>query len=282
VGNFLKVLAFSVLVIGFFAGFANFGIPQIKPAPPPAEEQIDVGAMGIEDLIALGERIFNGKGTCTLCHNAVGGRAPLLDNVAVVAAERLADPRYQGQARSAEEYLHESLVEPSAYVVAGFGKAGSNDTESPMPDVSGGGIGLGEVEIAAVIAYLQDRAGLEVTVEIPQQPEGQGAGEEASAGAGGEASAGGDRRPLYDAPEKIVAALGCTACHAIAGAGGAIGPDLSDIGARRDRDYIRRAILDPNAEVAEGFPPGMMPPTYGEQLYARELEMLVEYLASAQ
>ena len=33
--HFLKVTIFSLLMIGFFAGFSNYGIPEIKPAPPP-------------------------------------------------------------------------------------------------------------------------------------------------------------------------------------------------------------------------------------------------------
>ncbi|MCZ7562859.1 MAG: c-type cytochrome [Burkholderiales bacterium] len=79
----------------------------------------------------------------------------------------------------------------------------------------------------------------------------------------------------------MIAQLACTACHKIgAQAGGPIGPDLSRIGATRDSVYLRRAILDPNADVAKGFQPGLMPPNYGEQLYARELEMLVGYLAA--
>ncbi|MDP7489374.1 MAG: hypothetical protein QGG10_02575, partial [Arenicellales bacterium] len=77
--HFFKVLVFSLLMIGFFAGFSNFGIPEIKPAPPPVQEQLDLDAITPERFIALGEKLFNGKGTCTLCHNAVGGRAPLLD-----------------------------------------------------------------------------------------------------------------------------------------------------------------------------------------------------------
>jgi len=51
--------------------------------------------------------------------------------------------------------------------VKGFGKAGSNDSESPMPDVSGGGISLSDVEIKAVLAFMLDSNGLENTVEIP-------------------------------------------------------------------------------------------------------------------
>jgi hypothetical protein len=132
----LKVTVFSLLTIAFFAGFSNYGIPEINPAPPPKEEKLDLGSMTMDRFVALGDKIFNGKGTCTLCHNAVGGRAPMLDKVAAVAPERMADPRYEGDADTLEAYLYESMVKPSAYVVAGFGKAGSNDTQSPMPDAS--------------------------------------------------------------------------------------------------------------------------------------------------
>jgi mono/diheme cytochrome c family protein len=270
--NLLKVTVFSLLTIGFFAGFSNYGIPEINPAPPPTEEKLDLGSMTMDDFIAVGNKAFNGKGTCTLCHNAVGGRAPLLDDVATVATDRMADPRYQGKATTVEEYLLESMVEPSAYVVAGFGKAGSSDTESPMPNASTGSIGLSEPELKAVIAYLQDIGGADVTVEIPADAE------EAQAETQEAPPATTARAPAASA-EEIVARLACIACHKLGGEGGALGPDLSRVGATRDEQYLRRAILNPAAEITEGFPP-IMPPGYGDQLYASELEMLVQYLAS--
>lgn len=46
---------------------------------------------------------------------------------------------------------------------------------------------------------------------------------------------------------------GCTACHTIGSKGRAYGPDLSDIGGRRSAASLRESLLDPNAEVAEGF-----------------------------
>jgi cytochrome c551/c552 len=271
----LKVTVFSLLTIAFFAGFSNYGIPEINPAPPPTEEKLDLGSMTMDRFVALGDKIFKGKGTCTLCHNAVGGRAPMLDEVAAAAPERMADPRYQGDADTVEAYLYESMVKPSAYVVAGFGKAGSNDTQSPMPDASAGSIALSDAELTAVIAYLQDLGGADITVEIPSDAAQRSAAESQEA-----APAGAPRAPLASA-DAILAQLACVACHKVAGQGGEIGPDLSSIGASRDREYLRRAILAPAADVPEGYPPGVMPPNYGDQLYASELEMLVDYLVES-
>ena len=267
--NFLLVIAFSLLTIALFTGYSNFGIPQIEPAPPPAEEKLDLGAMTMAQFIALGARVYNGKGTCTLCHNPVGGRAPLLDKAAAVAKDRLADSRYKGKATDVAGYLYESMMEPSAYVVSGFGKSGSGDKVSPMPAVQGGSIGLSEAETTAVVAYLQDAGGVEVTVKIPS-----GAAADSSADA-----AAGEPRAPFTTPGKLLAEFSCDVCHKIAGGDGDQGPDLSRIGAGRDRAALRRAILNPNAEIAKGFEPDMMPDDYGTQLYAGELEMLVDYLA---
>lgn len=267
--TFVAVVGFSLLVIGFFAGYSSFGIPQIKPAPPPPqEEKLDLGAMGMEDFISLGERIYEGKGTCTLCHNPVGGRAPPLEESASVAEERLADPQYEGEATDVTGYLYESLADPSAYVVPGFGKAGTGDTVSPMPNILTGRIGLSEAESLAVVAYLQDLSGFEVTVEIPSEPVQDTEAVEA------------EERPLFTTPEDIIVEFACGGCHKIAGEEGELGPDLTTIGALRDREHLRRSILDPNAEITEGFEPEMMPEDYGEQIYASELEMLVDYLAA--
>ena len=45
----------------------------------------------------------------------------------------------------------------------------------------------------------------------------------------------------------------CTQCHTVAGQGGRLGPELTEIGARRSAAYLRRALLEPEAEVPEGF-----------------------------
>lgn len=46
---------------------------------------------------------------------------------------------------------------------------------------------------------------------------------------------------------------GCARCHALAGHGGGIGPDLSDVGARLDRDFIRASLLTPDASIPRDF-----------------------------
>ena len=46
---------------------------------------------------------------------------------------------------------------------------------------------------------------------------------------------------------------GCAICHAIGGAGGKLGPDLSSIGASAPLDYIIESVLNPAAKVKEGY-----------------------------
>lgn len=46
---------------------------------------------------------------------------------------------------------------------------------------------------------------------------------------------------------------GCVQCHSLGGHGGALGPDLSDIGRQRGAAHLRRALTDPGAEVPQSF-----------------------------
>jgi cytochrome c oxidase subunit 2 len=74
----------------------------------------------------------------------------------------------------------------------------------------------------------------------------------------------------------------CGACHTLADAGttGTTGPNLGEAIEGWSDDEIRTAIVDPNADVAAGFPPDVMPQTFEDTLSPDQLDGLVAYLAS--
>ncbi|MHA3775545.1 PVC-type heme-binding CxxCH protein [Verrucomicrobiota bacterium sgz303538] len=47
--------------------------------------------------------------------------------------------------------------------------------------------------------------------------------------------------------------LACVTCHAIGGAGGKVGPELTSLGASAPLDYIIESVLNPAAKVKEGY-----------------------------
>jgi cytochrome c551/c552 len=81
---------------------------------------------------------------------------------------------------------------------------------------------------------------------------------------------------------------GCGACHRFTPAGttGKIGPNLDNLAAAAQHanqgtltQFIRASIVDPGAYIAPGFPAGVMPTTYGQQIKAQQLADLVAFLA---
>lgn len=261
----IKPLGFSVALTLLFAS-VTYVLPQIK-GEAPEEEEVVIGALTMDSFVAMGEKLYKGKGTCTLCHNNLG-RAPdlMTFDVAKVSLERLADSGYQGTATDVETYLRESMLQPSAYVVKGFGKKGSNDTESPMPAVDQPPIKLSELAIDAIIAFLQNKDGNEVTVALPTDTSEQDAKDDTA-----------EAKPAAaQSPEEVIAKYGCSACHSVLETQSAVGPSLTDVGNRLKIDQIRASIIDPNSVVAEGFPPIM--PGFPDMTIT-ELEMIARFLA---
>jgi cytochrome c oxidase subunit II len=72
----------------------------------------------------------------------------------------------------------------------------------------------------------------------------------------------------------------CGSCHRLADAGtqGEVGPDLDQVLPGKSADFIHESIVDPNAEIAPGFQPGVMPQTFGDSLTDQQLDSLIEYL----
>jgi len=255
----IKVLGFSVALTLVFTIITNL-LPQVE-GEAPQEKTFDPGAFTEESFVLLGEDLFKGKGTCTLCHNNMG-RAPniLAMNMVETAAERLADARYQGKATDAESYLRESMLEPSLYVVKNYGKKGSNDTKSPMPIINKAPIQLSEIEINAIIAYMQVKDGNQMTVALPTAPPTE------------------TKTVQAENAEAAINQYGCTACHAILTSESSIGPDLRSVATRLSSAEIRQSIIEPNAVITEGYSP-MMPSNFAEQMKVKELEMIVQFLA---
>ena len=152
-------------------------------------------------------------------------------------------------------------------MVAGFGKKGSDDSESPMPTVDQPPIQLSAVEIDAVIAFLQQKDGNPVSVALPS-------GDAAPALETGESSAA--PPALAQNAEEAIAKFGCAACHAVLQSESPVGPSLKDVGKRLSVDQIRSSIVDPKAEIAPGFPPIM--PEFPNMALA-ELNLVVQFLA---
>jgi mono/diheme cytochrome c family protein len=83
------------------------------------------------------------------------------------------------------------------------------------------------------------------------------------------------------AGKTLFTSQGCGGCHAFAAAGtnATVGPNLDEALKGKDATFIRESIVDPNAEVAQGYQPGIMPGDFGEKLSAKQLADLVAFLS---
>jgi cytochrome c oxidase subunit 2 len=79
---------------------------------------------------------------------------------------------------------------------------------------------------------------------------------------------------------QVFANNGCGGCHTLAAAGttGTVGPNLDTFIAEDPADFIHMSIVDPNAEIAKGYPQNVMPQTYEQTIQPDDLDALVDYL----
>ena len=260
----LKVFAVVIVTLLVYTALANM-IPQVQ-SEVPQELSFAEGATP-EELIAAGEQLYAGAGGCTACHG-LGTRAPnlLTDHGGTGQIGARCNGRVPGL--NCKQYLHQSLIEPNEHVVEGF--------DPIMPDMRRT---LSPLQIWALVAYLESLGG-EVTVTTEDLAEAEGA-------SGGPAplptTPSGQTQPTTATiePVAILRNQTCLACHTLDGEGGPIGPSFDGIGGRLSADEIRRSILEPAADTAAGYEAvaGVMPPTFGQQLTAAQLEAVVRFLS---
>lgn len=213
------------------------------PAPPVEATVPETGAEGAApaELVALGAELFV---QCEACHGAADGAGPAFPGMGERAATRV-------EGLSAEDYLHEAIVEPGAHLVEGFADI--------MP--KNYGEQFSEEELQALIAYILAESGGEAPA----------AEEAVAAPAAGDAANG---KVLFD--------QACSGCHAAADGAGPALPGMGERAATRveglaAEDYLHEAIVEPGAHLVEGFG-DIMPKEYGEQYDEAQLADLIAYI----
>ena len=116
------------------------------------------------------------KGACGSCHviagipNAAGVIAPDLTNISVLADEHIKSSEYTGSATTAEEYIHESIVDPNVFL------APKCPTGACLPNVMPATMSetLTTDEINSITTYLKGLPagayGETVVSDVPQAP----------------------------------------------------------------------------------------------------------------
>jgi mono/diheme cytochrome c family protein len=82
---------------------------------------------------------------------------------------------------------------------------------------------------------------------------------------------------------QVFANNGCGGCHTLAAAetGGTTGPDLDEALVGQSAAMIHKSIVDPNAQIAKGYPPNVMPANYETLIDPKELQQLVDFLVES-
>lgn len=130
----------------------------------------------------------------------------------------------------------------------------------------------------------ENEAADELAAEEEAAAESEGAVEAPAPAEQGQGPAGGGSE-LAATGEGVFLAQGCGGCHSLAALGGQavgdVGPNLDEALVEQDADYIRTSIVDPSAEIAEGFGDGIMPGNFEAEIPAPDLDALVAFLDEA-
>ncbi len=184
-----------------------------------------------------GAWVFLGRGRCLSCHKVGGaGHGTRGPDLTAFAAE--APARREGV--SAAEYAVESILDPSAFVVPGYG-------DDVMPPVNEETIFLEPDDVRSLAVFLlgarEEKTLEEIDRAVASRWKKENRRPEAAAG---DPARG---RDLY-----LDKNVGCASCHVLLGHGGGdVGPDLTDVGPIQSRRQLRRSTVEPNAAIARGY-----------------------------
>ncbi len=131
---------------------ADSNFPSAQPLPPGNAARGQQLLAGEVKLTVSGNRA-----PCFACHtipgiaDATATVGPNLGGVGTRAAQRIKDPTYKGKATDAAGYIHESIVQPNAFIVPD-NPAFQKDGKSLMPEGLAGQ--MSPQDLADIIAYL--------------------------------------------------------------------------------------------------------------------------------
>jgi cytochrome c oxidase cbb3-type subunit 3 len=154
----------------------------------------------------LGE--FQFRSNCAFCHGLGargGGRGPDLT-------------RAQKRRGNSDADLFRTINE------------GVPGTAMPPNGATQQGVGMTEIEIWQVIAYIRS-----VQLKAPAEPLGDAA----------------------HGKQLFFGAAACSTCHMVEGKGGRLGPDLTTAGAARATDYLVESVRYPSRRLAQGISEAM-------------------------
>src|SRR3954453_17563748 len=91
----------------------------------------------------------------------------------------------------------------------------------------------------------------------------------------------GIKPPVFAPPQFLPP--NCGGCHTLAQAAttGPTGPNLDEALKGMSAQQISQSITDPNAQIAAGYPPNVMPQNFGQTLTPDQLTALVQYLQTS-
>lgn len=256
-----RILLFVVAVTGFYAWFVT-KIPQSESLPPE-EIKLNPDTLTCAQVIDAGKTTMMGKGQCLVCHtiDPPDGRGPAYAGIGMRAAKRI-------PGKSADEYLYQSLADPQAFVVEGFPPI--------MPPANKPPAMLNEFEMWAVVHYLesfgaQPGCDMEKLKTLLREAPKEEKPADLTA-----------LSPEERGKQLFLTKAACGACHLVPGnpnAAAVVGPDLSKVSAKGE-PFVRKSILEPNAELSPGYPPSVMPPDFATRLTSEEINDIVAFLMS--